>query len=119
MALSRPDIDGRSDLYSLGCVAYWLLTGVPVFEGESALETAAMHLKDDPVPPSQRSEFPIPATLEGIILDCLAKKPADRPSTAAELSRRLANCPVEKPWDWDTARQWWETHHPVSGQGDS
>jgi len=114
IALSRSDIDGRSDLYSLGCVAYWLLTGVPVFEGENALETAAMHLKDVPMAPSQRSEFPIPDQLEKIILDLLAKDPADRPSTAGELDRRLAECQLDKVWDGDSARRWWDTNKPVS-----
>ena len=116
MALSRPDIDGRSDLYSLGCVAYWLLTGVPVFHGENAVETAAMHLKDDPVPPSQRSEFTIPKQLETIILELLAKKPGDRPATAGELSKRLADCQVQQTWDEESARQWWEIHNPVPNQ---
>jgi hypothetical protein len=113
IALARADIDGRSDLYSLGCVAYWLLTGVPVFEGESFLETAAMHLKDSPLPPTQRSEFAIPHQLETIILDLLAKDPADRPATADELDRRLSECVLEKVWDGDSARQWWEINQPV------
>jgi eukaryotic-like serine/threonine-protein kinase len=112
-ALSRSDIDGRSDLYSLGCVAYWLLTGVTVFEGENALETAAMHLKDQPIPPSQRSEFDIAAPLEEIILQCLAKKPDDRPASADDLDTLLANCTLDKTWDKNTARNWWEMHTPV------
>jgi len=115
MALSRSDIDGRSDLYSLGCVAYWLLTGVPVFTGENAVETAAMHLKDDPVPPSQRSEFSIPQELDEIILKLLAKKPKDRPSSALVLLELLNNIPLSKKWNEDTAGQWWKMHSPTPG----
>jgi len=113
MALSRPDLDGRSDLYSLACVAYWLLTGVTVFEGENAIETAAMHLKDAPIPPSQRSEFTIPGEFEEIILLCLAKKANDRPASASELASRLADCALKQPWDEARARQWWEMHQPA------
>ncbi len=113
MALNRPDVDGRSDLYSLGCVAYWLLTGVPVFEGESAVETAAMHLKDAPVPPSQRSEFGIPAPLEELILRLLAKKPGDRPASAGELRSALLSMELDEPWSCAEARQWWEMHRPT------
>jgi eukaryotic-like serine/threonine-protein kinase len=116
MALSRPGIDARSDLYSLGCVAIWLLTGEPLFLGESPLATVAMHLKDDPIPPSQRSEFSIPPELEAVIMDCLAKEPKDRPSSAAELSQRLAECPLENEWDQTAARRWWEINDPLTAE---
>jgi len=114
MALSRADIDGRADLYSLGCVAYWLLTGEPVFSGETALDTAAMHLKDAPIPPSQCSEFTIPGDLEQIILGCLAKKPSDRPADALALAERLAGCSLSETWDSNTARQWWQINKPCT-----
>ena len=112
MALSRPDIDGRADLYSLAGVAYFLLTGAPVFKGSTPLETAAMHLKDQPIPPSKRSEFEIPADLEGIILACLAKDPADRPADARALSEQLADCSVGGSWDWEKATRWWKINDP-------
>jgi serine/threonine-protein kinase len=83
-------VDGRADLYSLGCVAYYLLTGKLVFEGDTPLQTILQHLQHPPVPPSQRTDRPIPADLEAIVLACLAKRPEDRPRSAAMLSERLA-----------------------------
>ena len=83
-------VDGRADLYSLGCVAYYLLTGHLVFEAETVLQTAFMHLQREPVPPSQRTENPVPPALERLVLACLAKRPADRPQSAAELAVGLA-----------------------------
>jgi serine/threonine-protein kinase len=83
-------VDGRADLYSLGCVAYYLLTGHLVFEGETPLQTILKHLQHPPVPPSQRTDRPIPPALEAVVLDCLSKRPEDRPPSAAALAARLA-----------------------------
>jgi serine/threonine-protein kinase len=83
-------VDGRADLYSLGCVAYYLLTGHLVFEAETVLQTIIMHLQREPVPPSRRTENPVPPGLERLVLACLAKRPADRPQSAAELGAGLA-----------------------------
>jgi len=115
MALARPDMDGRADLYSLGCVAYYLLTGSHVFRGATHLETAAMHLKDAPISPSQRSEFDISPELEEVIMSCLAKDPTDRPLDARALASRLADCPVDDLWDQERARRWWDLHDPCRG----
>jgi serine/threonine-protein kinase len=82
-------VDGRADLYSLGCVAYYLLTGHLVFEGDTPLQTILKHLQHPPVPPSQRTDRPIPAGLEAVVLACLAKRPEDRPPSAAALAERL------------------------------
>ena len=82
MALGQ-DVDGRADLYALGCVGYFLLTGQPVFDRKTALETLHDHTSTAPIPPSKRVATPIPADLEAVLLDCLAKDPADRPETAA------------------------------------
>ncbi len=87
-------VDGRADLYSLGCVAYYLLTGHLVFEGDTPLQTILKHLQHPPVPPSQRTDQPIPAELEALVLACLEKRPDDRPRSAAELAERLAAVPV-------------------------
>ena len=76
-------------LYSLGCVAYYLLTGQPVFSGDTPVATVLAHVKDQPVPPSARSEVAIPPALDALILECLAKDPAGRPATAAAVSQRL------------------------------
>ena len=83
-------VDGRADLYSLGCVAYYLLTGKLVFEGETPLQTILKHLQQAPEPPSRRTERPIPAELETLVLACLAKRPDDRPRSAREVAERLA-----------------------------
>jgi eukaryotic-like serine/threonine-protein kinase len=83
-------IDGRADLYSLGCVAYFLLTGQLVFQGDTALQTMFMHIQQAPVPPSKRTENPIPPALERLVLTCLAKQPEDRPASAADLAAGLA-----------------------------
>ncbi len=85
-------VDGRADLYALGCVAYYLLTAHMVFEAETSIQMVLKHLQAEPVPPSQRTTNPIPEALERIVLDCLAKHPSDRPSDARELARRLASC---------------------------
>jgi serine/threonine-protein kinase len=111
MALSEP-IDGRADLYALGCVGYFLLTGHIVFEGTSALQIVAKHLHNEPVPPSFRARVQIPPALEKVILKCLAKKPDDRYATALELSQALAQIP-EQSWSDEEANAAWATHAPV------
>jgi serine/threonine-protein kinase len=90
MVSGEGELDGRTDLYSLGCVAYYLLTGELVFAGETAVQTALLHVSQPPVPPSQRTGNPIPAELERLVLGCLAKDPADRPQSASELNAALA-----------------------------
>jgi serine/threonine-protein kinase len=101
-------IDARSDLYSLGCVAYFLLTGRLVFEAETALQMIAKHLRSEPAPPSWHAPFPVPPSLDRVVLACLAKKPEDRPRNAAELVRLLATVDVE-PWTQAEAMEWWWT----------
>jgi serine/threonine-protein kinase len=113
MAVGQMDVDGRADLYALGCLAYWLLTGKLVFEGENAMSVLLQHAKDPPVPPSKRTEIEIPASLEGLVMELLAKRPEDRPDTAHELARRLHGLRDEiGPWTAERARRWWDTHHP-------
>jgi len=72
VALSHEPIDGRADLYGLGCVAYWLLTGCLVFEEKSSTATILAHVQSAPVSPSERSGIPVPASLERLTLACLA-----------------------------------------------
>ena len=100
-------IDGRADIYSLGCVAYWLLTGSLVFEADNIMALLAKHLQEDPVPPSKRTELEIPTDLEEVILDCLRKNPVDRPSSAEELANRLSDCDVAA-WTKQDAKRWWQ-----------
>ena len=104
-------VDGRADIYALGCVAYYLLTGQVVFEAESGLQMVAKHLRAEPIPPSQRAAVEVPAALEHAVLACLAKQPDARPQSALELDRLLAEVAIE-PWNQEEATRWWTTHRP-------
>ena len=110
IALGRQTLDGRADLYSLGCVAYFLLTGRPVFAGATAMATALQHVKDVPPPPSARSEFAISPALDAVVMACLAKDPSDRPSSATELALRLTDLARGNEWTADAAHAWWSLH---------
>ena len=104
-------VDGRADLYALGCVAYYLLTGDQVFTGDTVMKVITQHLQAVPVPPSERTELPIPAPLEHLVLACLAKKPQDRPQTAQQLAQSL-NAIEGMTWGEEQAARWWSQHHP-------
>ena len=109
MALGDGSVDGRADIYALGCVAYWLLTGQPVFAAETPVATLLKHVQEQPIPPSRRTEMVIPEELDAVVLSCLAKDPAERPQTAEELDARLAACPVTT-WTKEMAEEWWKLH---------
>jgi serine/threonine-protein kinase len=111
--LSDHRVDGRADIYGLGCVAYYLLTGETVFAGDSAIATMLAHIKDSPIPPSARSQFEVPAALDRLILDCLAKDKASRPRSATVVAQRLAECLPADAWTATSAQLWWQTHQPV------
>lgn len=111
-AMGIEKVDGRLDLYSLGCVAYFMLTGHMVFEENTSTATALAHVQKDPVPPSQRTELPVPPALETVILRCLAKKPEDRPRSAQELGRLLSACEGVGQWGDEQANEWWRTNLP-------
>jgi serine/threonine-protein kinase len=95
-------IDARSDIYALGCVGYYLLTGKLVFDASNAFQMIANHLRNEPVPPSVRGNVDIPRPLEAVILKCLAKKPEDRYATVLEMSAALAATGL-KPWSEEEA----------------
>lgn len=107
------EIDGRADIYSLGCVAYWLLTGQLIFEREQPMQVAVAHIQQEPLPPSARTEVPIPEDLEALVMMCLAKDPADRPQSAADLEQRLADLDCAGDWTAVHSRSWWDTHRPA------
>lgn len=112
MAIQVDRVDHRSDIYSLGCVAYWLVTGKRVFEADTGVAVIVEHVKTPPAPPSERTELPIPPELEAIIMKCLAKDPADRFQSTREMAAALAEVPVASTWDTKRADEWWDLHLP-------
>ena len=114
MALGESDVDYRADIYALGCVGYWLLTGHLVFEADTPVKMMLQHVQSEPVPPSQRTEIDVPPELDRILLACLAKDPAKRPASAIDLARMLGEIPVRQPWTLERAEEWWERHLPAA-----
>ena len=106
-------IDARTDLYAVGCLAYWLLTGQLVFTGRTAMETMMQHAQAVPVPLSARTELDIPAALDDLIVSCLAKNPDERPASADDLARALASITTRTVWTTQSAHEWWDRHHPA------
>jgi serine/threonine protein kinase len=116
--VTAPDqVDARTDLYALGAVGYWLLTGTHVFGGTSVVEVCAHHLHSVPDPPSARLAAPVAADLEAILLACLAKRPEDRPASAQALRERLRACAAWGLWTDERAAQWWAMHRQRSRPG--
>jgi serine/threonine-protein kinase len=111
VARASPTIDARADLYAVGCVAYFLLTGMLVFTDSNPVGVALKHMNAVPVPPSRRTKQFVPADLERIILACLEKDPAARPRSARDVERMLAACDVP-PWSEEDAAAWWARHLP-------
>ena len=107
-ALGEP-VDRRTDIYALGCVAYFMLTGHNVFTGDSTLQIVARHVSSAPTAPSRHSGFDVSPALDQVVLACLEKDPSNRPGTARELCDRLGQCEVEGRWTRGDARNWWET----------
>jgi hypothetical protein len=112
VALGYAEIEPAADLYGLGCVGYWMLTGSLVFEESSVMAMAMAHVRSEPVPPSRRLGRPLPEDLERVVLTCLEKDPARRPHSAAELAERLDRCRFDEPWSAARAREWWDSHVP-------
>jgi serine/threonine-protein kinase len=104
--------DARSDIYSLGAVAYYLLAGQPPFDSKNAIKVLAAHLHEPVVPPSHH-RADVPADLEAVVMRCLAKDPDHRFSSAGALARALADCEAAGRWTRDMAREWWQNidHH--------
>ena len=99
----------RADVYSLGCVAYWLLTGRLVFEGSSPARMMSRHMFEQPKPPSGHAAQPIPAELDALVVACLSKEPDERPD-AREVARRLRAMEGAATWDGVAAERWWQEH---------
>jgi hypothetical protein len=112
LAMGSGNVDARADIYALGCVGYWLLTGRTVFEAPSGMAMALAHVQNEPLPPSQRTELPLPSELDELLLACLAKDPAGRPPSARALRSRLEAAPASRDWNEDAAHRWWQRHAP-------
>lgn len=114
IAVGESEGDFRSDIYALGCVAFWLLTGRLVFEAETPMKMLIAHAGEAPPRPSERTEVPIPEALDALVVQCLAKDPGDRPPDVASVARRLAEIPFEphEAWDEERAWKWWRSHLP-------
>jgi serine/threonine-protein kinase len=102
------DSGPSADLYALGCVAYWLLSGEKPFESDDAGELMRQHVQVAAAPLGERAKQAIPAPLEAVVMACLAKEPAGRPRDADELSERLARAVDGEPWSAAEAHAWWE-----------
>ena len=111
VALGNQDVDGRADLYSLGCTAYFLLTGHMVFEAATPTAFAIAHVQTPPVPLAERSDLPVPAGLEAIVMQLLSKHPADRIQSAQALGRRLRALDLNS-WSPERAEHWWHANLP-------
>jgi serine/threonine protein kinase len=117
-AIQMPNsVDSRSDLYAVGAVGYFLLTGQPVFEADNVVDLCQKHVAATPIPPSQRSPMPIPAELESALLACLDKSRAKRPQTARDLALLIARCPEATEWSIEDADAWWGRHERGQASG--
>jgi serine/threonine-protein kinase len=114
-AMGEP-LDGRADVYGLGCVGYWLLTGRLVFEAPTPYQVLTRHIEEVPQAPSRRSELPVPPELDALILACLEKEPARRPN-ATDLADHLADYASRDAWTEQQAARWWQHHLPVASHG--
>jgi len=106
------EVDARADIYAVGCVAYWLLTGKLVFEEDTYIATMLAHANKEPIPPSQRTEIEIPPQLEDLVMWCLEKDPQARPSSAGDIRRKISQYGLADSWTPERAEKWWRLHMP-------
>ena len=106
-------VDARADIYALGCLAHFLLTGTVLFDKPNAMAMAVAHLTERPEPPSKRSELPIPQSLERVVMACLEKNREDRLQSVAELRAMLDGCTDVARWSQADANEWWALHRPA------
>jgi serine/threonine-protein kinase len=108
-ASAKKDLDARSDLYSLGAVAYFLLAGKPPFVRDTPMRTLMAHVYD-PVPPLNAVRPDVPGDVEAVVLRCLEKSPASRFSDAESLEQALSLCRCAYKWTRQKAEDWWHRH---------
>ena len=104
-------VDRRADVYAFGGVAYYLLTGQLVFEADTPMKMLLKHLHEQPIPPSQRTELPVPRAVDDLVLACLDKDPERRPQDGRELLRIVQRISTGG-WEVDAAKRWWQMHLP-------
>lgn len=110
-AIQTPElIDGRSDLYAVGAVGYFLITGHPVFDATSLVELCQQHVDCVPITPSARRGSSVSPAFENALLACLEKNRAKRPQTARDLASMLERIPADNSWSLDESESWWGRH---------
>jgi serine/threonine-protein kinase len=119
MVRFQAPVDARADLYAVGCVAYYLVTGKRVFEAETRHDMLVMHAHQKPVPPSARIGKPVHPGLEALIMACLEKNPGKRPQTARELRERLDGLRFEPAWTAERAELWWKRYQPLETRAET
>ena len=116
MAMGERTVDGQVDVYALGCVLYWMLTGQLLFEADNPIKMMHKHISETPEPPSARTELEIPPALDEVVLQCLEKLPEDRLAGAHELAHCLESIEFAEPWTDRRAHRWWDTHLPEQAE---
>jgi serine/threonine-protein kinase len=110
-AIEKPEsVAGHSDLYSLGAVGYWLLTGKTPFDDQTVEALLVCQVKEQPPRPSERLGKPVSADLADLLMRCLAKLPEQRPPSAEALEQALAACASAGTWTLADAEQWWRAN---------
>ncbi len=117
IALAKPDVDARADIYALGCVGYWLATGQYVFDSDSPMAMVVDHVKTEPTAPSTRTELPIPREFDEAILRTLAKDPKVRFQSMREFAEALRKVPVTSAWTDARAEEWWALQPAPAADG--
>jgi hypothetical protein len=110
--LGRDDVDRRADVYAIGCVAFYLLTGTRVFQDGTQMQALVDHVHATPVAPSARVPGGLPREVDDLVLSCLRKAPEDRPQDAGELLAAIKALNLARGWSNDHARAWWQARLP-------
>ena len=110
-AVTKPEtVDMRSDIYSLGAVGYWLLTGKTLFDHDTIEGLLDRHVNQTPLHPADRLRQPVSQDLAGLLMRCLAKRPEERPPSAEDLEQALAACGAAGTWTLLDAEKWWRSN---------
>ncbi len=112
--VTDPDnVGAGSDLYAVGCVLYWLLTGRLVFDRQTAMQAIVAHTTEAPIPPAKLSELPVPAALDALVMRLLEKSPRDRFASAGAVIEALDALAKTHPWSAQDSDAWWGLHRPA------